>query len=168
MRNILLIENKPEILENLTEAFEMEGYKILAADNGAKGIELAREFIPDLIVSGILIGKMDGYEVLQTLLDRHRTFGIPFIFSTTKSEKRDRVLAFELGVDDYIVKPYELKDIFAMAKKWIKSGSKRVVKTLPPFQVSRKSVSLVKVYSMSGYQVIQPVQNKISNLTQES
>ena len=130
MKTILLIESQPEILENLTEAFEMEGYKVLAANNGMKGVELANEFIPDLIVSAILMGKIDGYEVLQALLERNKTFGIPFIFSTTKSEKSDRVLAFELGVDDYIVKPYGLEEMFAMAKRWIKTGSKRVIKNV--------------------------------------
>ncbi len=105
MKTILLIENKADILENLKEAFEMEGYNVLSANNGTRGIELAREFIPDLIVSEILIGKMDGYAVLQTLLNGHNTVGIPFIFSTTKFEKKDRVFALELGADDYIVKP---------------------------------------------------------------
>ena len=54
MKTILLIESNLDILENLTEAFEMEGYKILVANDGSKGVELAREFIPDLIVSEIL------------------------------------------------------------------------------------------------------------------
>lgn len=133
MKTILLIENNQDILENLTEAFEMEGYNVLGTDNGAKGVELAREFIPDLIVSEILIGKMDGYEVLQALLDGHKTFGIPFIFSTTKFEKKDRVLAFKLGADDYIVKPYELDEMYAMAKRWIKFGSERVVKNISDY-----------------------------------
>ena len=130
MKTILIIENKIDILENLTEAFELEGYKVLAANNGMKGVELAREFIPDLIISAILIGKISGYEVLKILLVGHKTSGIPFIFSTTKSEKIDREFAFELGVDDYIVKPYGLEEIYGMAKKWIKSGSERVVKNV--------------------------------------
>ncbi len=128
MKTILLIENKLEILENLTEAFEIEGYKVFAVNNGTDGVELAREFMPDLIISAILMGKMDGYEVLQALLDKRKTFGIPFVFSTTKFENKDRVLAFELGADDYIVKPYGLEEMFAMAQKWIKSGSQRVAK----------------------------------------
>ena len=128
MKTIWLIENNLDILEDLTEAFEMEGYKILVANDGSKGVELAREFIPDLIVSEILIGKMDGYEVLRLLLDKPKTSGIPFIFSTTKSEKQDMILGLRLGADDYIVKPYELEPLFTMAKMWIKSGSHRVVK----------------------------------------
>jgi DNA-binding response OmpR family regulator len=128
MKTILIIENKTDILENLKEAFEIEGYKVLVSNSGTKGVELAREFIPDLIISGILIGEMDGYEVLSLLLGTRSTSRIPFIFSTTKSEKRDRILAFELGADDYIVKPYELGDMFSMTKQWIKSGKEKVLK----------------------------------------
>lgn len=127
MKTILLIENKPDILENLTEAFEMEGYKILAANNGIKGVELARKFVPDLIISAILIGNMSGYEVLCLLLETHKTSTIPFIFSTTQAAKSDKMLAFKLGANDYIVKPYELEDMFAMAKRWITSGRSRVI-----------------------------------------
>jgi DNA-binding response OmpR family regulator len=128
MKTILVIESKSEILENLIEGFEMEGYKVLGTGGGAEGIKLAREFIPDLIVSEILIGTMNGYEVLHALLSSSKTFEIPFIFSTTQSERKDRMMAFELGADDYIVKPYGLEEIYTMAKRWIKSGSERGTK----------------------------------------
>ncbi|TND10006.1 MAG: response regulator receiver protein [Bacteroidetes bacterium] len=125
MKTILLIESNSNILENLAESFEMEGYNVLTASNGNAGVELAGEFVPDLIVSEVLLGKMNGYEVLRLLLDKPKTSDIPFIFSTTKSEKRDRTLALELGADDYIVKPYAIEPLFAMAIMWIKSGTHR-------------------------------------------
>ena len=128
METVLIIESNPFILANLTEAFEMEGYNILSANNGSKGVELAVEFMPHLIVSEIHVGKMNGYEVLHVLMNTHATSGIPFIFSTTKSENRDRVLALELGADDYIIKPYELDHLLTMSKMWIKSGRQRVAK----------------------------------------
>ena len=125
MATILLIEDNLHILENLSEYFEMEGYKILVAENGKKGIELAREYIPDLIICDTKMPLMNGYRVLQLILDLSKTYEIPFIFSTSNSENVDRTKALELGADDYIIKPFELPTLLAIAKKWIKSGSNR-------------------------------------------
>lgn len=125
MATILLIDDNIPILENLTEYFEIEGYNILIADSGKKGIELAKEHIPDLIICDTKMPVMDGYEVLRLILDLTKTHEIPFIFSTSNSEKVDRTKALELGADDYIVKPFALQKLLVMANKWIKSGSVR-------------------------------------------
>ncbi len=125
MSTILLIEDNKPILENLTEYLEMEGYKILTADNGKKGVELAREYIPDLIICDTKMPVMDGYEVLHLILDLAKTYEIPFIFSTSNSENVDRTKALELGADDYIIKPFELETLLKLAKTYIMSGSKR-------------------------------------------
>jgi DNA-binding response OmpR family regulator len=129
MATILLIEDNIPILENLTEYFEMEGFKILIADNGKKGIELAREHVPDLIICDTKMPVMDGYEVLHLLLDLVKTYEIPFIFSTSNAEKVDRIKALELGADDYIIKPFDPEALLKMARIWIMSGSKRHVET---------------------------------------
>jgi DNA-binding response OmpR family regulator len=125
VKTILLIEDNEDILENFSEYLEMEGYKILVANNGKLGIELSREFIPDLIICDVLMREMDGYEVLRILLGKAKTSKIPFIFSTSNSEKVDRAEALKLGADDYLIKPYEMETLLNMAKKWIKSGSSR-------------------------------------------
>ena len=125
MKVILLIEDNKDILENLTEFFELEGYKVLVANNGEDGVELAREFIPDLIICDTIMALMDGYEVLRLIIEISKTHEIPFIFSTSNSEKVDKEKALALGADDYIIKPFELKTLLIMAKKWIKSGSVR-------------------------------------------
>ena len=125
MKTILVIEDNNDILENLTEYLEMEGYKILPANNGKRGVELAREFIPDLIICDVLMREMDGFEVLHSILDTSKTYEIPFIFSTSLSEKIDRTEALRLGADDYIVKPFDMELLLKMAKTWIQSGSKR-------------------------------------------
>jgi len=125
MKTILLIEDTIDVLENLTEYFEMEGYNILAASNGKTGIELAKKFIPDLIVCDVLMREMSGYEVLRFLLDTQETSEIPFIFSTSMSEKIDKAESLKLGADDYITKPFEPEILLGMANTWIRSGSKR-------------------------------------------
>jgi CRP/FNR family transcriptional regulator, cyclic AMP receptor protein len=130
VKSILLIEDNFNILENLIEYFEMEGYKIFSTNNGEKGIELARKFMPDLIICDTPKPGIDGHEVLRLLLDRVATSEIPFIFSTTNSETIDRSNAIKLGADDYIIKPFELDTMLHMAKACIKSGSKRQNYTL--------------------------------------
>ena len=124
-KTILLIEDNSDILENLTEYLEMEGYKIIIANNGKRGIELASEFLPDLIICDVLMPGMDGHEVLHLLLGTAKTFQIPFIFSTSNSERVDRESALSLGADDYIIKPFVLETLLEMANRWIQSGSIR-------------------------------------------
>ncbi|MFT7161528.1 MAG: CheY-like chemotaxis protein [Bacteroidia bacterium] len=71
------------------------------------------------------MSEMDGHEVLRLLLDKSKTYEIPFIFSTSNSQKVDKTAALALGADDYIIKPFELEALLLMSKKWIKSGSDR-------------------------------------------
>src|SRR5678815_3772233 len=125
MKTILLIEDNSEILENFTEYFEIEGYKVLGASNGKKGGELARVFVPDLIICDVLMPVMGGHEVLHLLLETSTTYQIPFIFSTSLSEQVDRKEALSLGADDYIIKPFDVEVLLKMVKTWIRSGSNR-------------------------------------------
>jgi len=125
MKTILLIEDNNEILENFTEYLEIEGYKVIGASNGKRGVELAVEFIPDLIICDVLMPEMDGHEVLHLLLETSKTHEIPFIFSTSMSEKVDRKEALALGADDYIIKPFDMELLLKMIDTWLKSGSKR-------------------------------------------
>ena len=126
MKTILLIEDTAAILENLTEYLEMEGYQILTANNGKRGIELAKEFLPDLIVCDVIMREMDGHEVLRLLLDTAVTSEIPLIFSTSMAEKVNRAEALKLGAADYIVKPFELDVLLQMIKTCIKSRGDRL------------------------------------------
>jgi CheY-like chemotaxis protein len=125
MDTILLIEDNTDILENLTEYLELEGYNVLFANNGKEGVEVAREFVPDLIICDVLMSEMDGHEVLRLLLNTPKTYKIPFIFSTSNSENVDKAEALTLGADDYIIKPFDPDELLLMAKKWIKSGTDR-------------------------------------------
>ncbi len=125
MKSILLIEDNIDILENLAEYLEMEGYRVYSTNNGEKGIELALKFMPDLIICDMPRPGIDGYKVLQALIDNLSITKIPFIFCTTMSEKINRSDALESGADDYITKPFELETILQIAKLCIKTGTKR-------------------------------------------
>lgn len=125
MKTILLIEDNTDILENLTEFFELEGFKIITAIDGKKGLDMAIQLMPDLIICDYLMPQMSGKEVLKVLIDTVKTHEIPFIFSTSMSEKADKEKALRLGADEYIIKPFDLDTLLAMTKTLLKSGSKR-------------------------------------------
>ncbi len=125
MKTILLIEDNADILENLTEFLEMEGFKVVTAIDGKKGLELAIQLMPDLIICDYLMPQMSGKEVLKELVDTVKTHEIPFIFSTSMSEKSDKEKALRLGADEYIIKPFDLDTLLIMTKALLKSGSKR-------------------------------------------
>jgi CRP/FNR family cyclic AMP-dependent transcriptional regulator len=125
MKSILLIEDNIDILENLAEYLELEGYRVFSANNGDRGIEMALEYMPDLIICDMPRPGIDGYEVLKALINNLSITRIPFIFCTTMNEKTDRSEALESGADEYIIKPFELEAILKIAKLYIKTGTKR-------------------------------------------
>jgi len=126
MTTILLIEDNDAILDNLTEFLELEGFAVLSAKNGKKGIELAKLYRPRLIICDVLMPEMDGYEVLRLLLDTTITNETAFIFSTSKCETNDQKEALRLGADGLITKPFELECLLNIANDFIKSGSLRL------------------------------------------
>jgi len=107
MKKILVIEDNTEVRENIAEILELSNYKVIAAEDGKKGVELALQQTPDLIVCDIMMPELDGYGVLHLLNKHIETYDIPFIFLTAKSEKSDLRKGMEMGADDYITKPFD-------------------------------------------------------------
>jgi signal transduction histidine kinase len=105
MKTILVIEDDTFIRESIRDVLELEGYQALTADNGAVGVDLALEQLPDLILCDVSMPQMDGYEVLQTLQCHHATSTIPFVFLTARTAKTDLRRAMNMGADDYLAKP---------------------------------------------------------------
>ncbi len=127
MKSILLIEDNADILENLSEYLELEGYHIFSTNNGAKGIELALEFKPDLIICDMPRSGINRHGVLQLLISIPAIAKIPFIFIATLSELVNKTDALQSGADDYLIKPFELESMLLIAKACITSGSKRQI-----------------------------------------
>jgi DNA-binding response OmpR family regulator len=116
MTKILVIEDDPQILENLTEILMMEGFEAIAAEDGRVGIQLAKTEHPDLILCDVMMPNLDGYGVLEQLRQDPKTKTIPFIFLTAKADRLDLRQGMELGADDYLTKPFsqaELKGAIA-------------------------------------------------------
>jgi CRP-like cAMP-binding protein len=108
---ILVIEDNKDMRENTAEILELANYKVLTADNGKVGVDVARNNKPDLILCDIMMPVLDGYAVLRALENIPEMACIPFIFTTAKSEKSDFRVGMDLGADDYIAKPFSGDDL---------------------------------------------------------
>lgn len=104
---ILVIDDNDELRENIVEILELSNYEVFSASNGKLGVEKALEVKPDLIVCDIMMPILDGYGVLHAIHKNDLIKNTPFIFLTAKSEKIDFRKGMELGVDDYIAKPFD-------------------------------------------------------------
>jgi len=107
MKKILVIEDNPDVRENIVDILRLSGYEVFDAPDGKAGVEAALREKVDLIVCDIMMPVLDGYGVLHLLNKQKEGFGIPFIFLTAKSEKADFRKGMELGADDYITKPFD-------------------------------------------------------------
>lgn len=110
-KKILVIEDEKNLLEDLRVLLEEEKYSVLTASDGKKGINLAKEEKPDLIICDVMMPGVDGYEVLRTLSLNKITKQIPFIFLTAKVEREDIRLGMQHGADDYLFKPYKSAEL---------------------------------------------------------
>jgi DNA-binding NarL/FixJ family response regulator len=113
VKKVLVIDDQEAMRRNVLVILEMEGFKPLHADNGRKGLELARREKPDLILCDIMMSGMDGYAVLQALRDDKETARIPFIFLTARNEKLDMRVGMNYGADDYLTKPFGHEELLA-------------------------------------------------------
>lgn len=113
MKKILVIDDHEPMRRNLTMILEMEGFKPLSAENGRKGLEVARKEKPDLVLCDITMPEMDGYAVLQALRDNKETAPVPFIFLTARGEKLDVRVGMNYGADDYLTKPVGHEELLA-------------------------------------------------------
>lgn len=111
MKRILLIEDDKVLRENTSELLELSDYEVRTAADGKKGIQSAKEYLPDVIVCDIMMPEVDGYGVLETLSQDVDTKRIPFIFLSAKTERQDIRKGMDLGADDYLTKPFKEEEL---------------------------------------------------------
>lgn len=112
MKTVLLIEDNTDIRENSCELLELEGYKVVAADNGETGIDLAGEHKPDIIICDIMMSGINGYEVFAELKNDASTAAIPLIFLSASVEKKAIESGLAMGAKAYIQKPFDPQELF--------------------------------------------------------
>jgi two-component system phosphate regulon response regulator PhoB len=109
---ILIVEDERDLVATLEYALEKEGFRTRSAYTGRQGLEIAAgEPGPDLVLLDLMLPDMSGTQVCQQLRTGERTRGLPVIMMTAKSEEVDRVVGFEVGADDYVIKPFSLREL---------------------------------------------------------
>lgn len=122
-KKILIVEDEPGILVSLRDEFEAEGYGVLTAASGDTALETARAESPDLIILDIMLPVLDGYEVCKRL--RAEGNSTPIIMLTVKDKELDKILGLELGADDYVTKPFSLRELTARAKAVLRRSEEK-------------------------------------------
>ena len=111
MPRILIVDDEPEMLRGLEDNLQFEGYQTVTAGDGKKGLALALSEAPDLILLDVMMPGMSGWDLCREL--RRRGLDVPVIMLTARGEEVDRVLGLELGADDYVTKPFSLRELMA-------------------------------------------------------
>ena len=129
MPKVLIIEDEEDNRDMVQMILKREGYEVFEATNGLKGIEMAQEIQPDLIISDIMMPGYDGYQVLNALRQDKRTMAIPFIFLTAKTQTEDVVRGFAQGGNDYIRKPFSMEELIVRIQNLLRlrqDGPKKI------------------------------------------
>jgi DNA-binding response OmpR family regulator len=114
MPRILIVDDEPEIVRGLEDNLRFEGYETLAATDGTQALAVAASEAPDLVLLDIMMPKLSGWDVCREL--RRRGIDVPVIMLTARGEEVDRVLGLELGADDYVTKPFSLRELLARVR----------------------------------------------------
>ena len=132
MKTILVIEDEKDLADLVIFNLEKEGFRTLLAMDGIAGLEKARESSPDLILLDLMLPGLSGTEVCKSLKGSEKTARIPVIMVTAKGEEIDRVVGFEVGADDYVMKPFSTRELLLRVKAVLRrskpeSASGRIV-----------------------------------------
>lgn len=122
MPRILIVEDEPEMLMGLEDNFQFEGYEVLKARDGVAGLEMALGQQPDLIILDVMLPKKSGFDVCREL--RAQGSQIPIIMLTARGQEIDKILGLELGADDYLTKPFSLRELLARVKAVLRRYSR--------------------------------------------
>jgi DNA-binding response OmpR family regulator len=172
MSLILAIEDDPAILRGLADNLRFESYDVLTAADGETGYRLVREKKPDLIVLDLMLPKLSGYEICRKL--RMEGVATPILMLTARGEEADRVLGLDLGADDYVSKPFSIRELMARIRALLRRTAPP--KTLPgelrfddvvvnfvsyeasksgkPLEMTRKEFSILRLLASRAGEVV--------------
>jgi len=166
---ILIVEDEPNMVAGLRDNFEFEGYQVITAGDGLEGLQKALDESPDLVVLDVMMPRMSGLEVCKQLRAKRAT--LPIIMLTARGQEVDKVVGLELGADDYVTKPFSIRELLARVKAILRRAAAspknqehhsfadvevdlrrcRVVKSGKLLDVSSKEFELLKYFiSHSG------------------
>lgn len=151
---ILVVDDKRELVELVSDYLSGEGYRVLMAYDGQEALFVAREERPDLIVLDLMMPKMGGYDFIKAYTREHDT---PIIILTARLDESDKVLGLELGADDYVTKPFSMRELTARVRALLRRASKSPA---PPDVLSAGGVVLDR-----GRRTVQIAEQAVEDLT---
>ncbi len=145
-RKVLVVDDEEPILELLKYNLEKDGYEVKTAQDGARAVDIAKKFIPDLVLLDIMMPKMDGVETCRQLRDMPELQKTFVVFLTARSEEYSEVAAFDIGADDYITKPIKpralMSRISALFRRESKKASLSSTITIDDLTIDRTSYTV--------------------------
>jgi two-component system OmpR family response regulator len=124
---ILIVEDEPDLLRSLAQALREEGYAVDTANNGEDGLFKAENYDHDAVVLDVMLPKLDGWEILKRLRKTKKT---PVLMLTARDQSRDRVKGLDTGADDYMVKPFDLPELFARLRALIRRSANQTTNVI--------------------------------------
>jgi len=118
---ILIVEDEPAMVAGLRDNFEYEGYEVISANDGVTGLERALSDNPDLVVLDVMMPRMSGLDVCRQLKAKRPS--VPIIMLTARGQEIDKVVGLELGADDYVTKPFSVRELMARVKAVLRRAS---------------------------------------------
>jgi DNA-binding response OmpR family regulator len=139
MAKILIVEDEPNMVAGLRDNFEFEGYQVISAPDGVSGLERALSETPDLVILDVMMPRMSGLDVCKQL--KAKKPGIPIIMLTARGQEVDKVVGLELGADDYVTKPFSIRELLARVKAVLRRAG-TAVKTQEKYAFGEVEVNL--------------------------
>jgi two-component system, OmpR family, response regulator len=130
---ILVVEDDRTMLDVLKYNLSKEGYRVLTASDGVQALETARSGSPELVILDIMLPKLDGYEVCRIL---RQEMTVPILMLTAKTEEIDKVVGLELGADDYMTKPFSIRELLARVRAMLRRAEMTTKETVPLTETS--------------------------------
>ncbi|OON98663.1 MAG: DNA-binding response regulator [Epulopiscium sp. Nele67-Bin004] len=160
MTKVVVVEDEKAISDIIKYNLEKEGYEVQVAYDGVSGLELIEETNPDIILLDIMMPKMDGLQVCKKV---RQTKNMPIIMLTAKAEEIDKVVGLELGADDYITKPFGMRELIARVKANLRRGVQENVEVSPQVSNENTLVEGGLTINLEKYEVVK--RGKVIELT---
>jgi len=151
-KKILIIEDDPGIQLSLKDEFESEGFIVYSADDGLTGLEMIEKNPPDLIILDLMLPFQNGYQVCKKL--RQEGNNVPIIMLTVKDQEIDKVLGLELGADDYVTKPFGLRELLARVNALLRRSAENISRSTV-FRIGETVFDLNKYEALKRGQAIE-------------
>jgi DNA-binding response OmpR family regulator len=144
MSKILIVDDEKDLVESIEYNLKKEGFSASKAYDGQAGLKSAREKLPDLIILDLMLPEISGTDVCKILKKEERTANIPIIMLTAKTSQIDKIIGLEIGADDYLTKPFDMRELLARIKAILKRSGAPEKPAAPIFKFPDLEVDIAR------------------------